>query len=42
MDGSFAQMSHCYEFIESRQSDECSCPEEDWIVGNRLAKCTCQ
>jgi hypothetical protein len=21
------------EFIESRKSDECGCPEEDWIIG---------
>lgn len=33
MDGSFEQMSNCYEFVESRQSDECGCPEEDWIIG---------
>lgn len=33
MDGSFEQMNNDYEFIESRLSDECGCPEEDWIIG---------
>ncbi len=33
MNGSFEQMSNCYEFIESRKNDECCCPEEDWIIG---------
>lgn len=31
--GSFEQKSNCYELIKSSQSDECGCPEEDWIIG---------
>ena len=33
MNGSFEQMSNHYEFIEARKSDECGCPEEDWVIG---------
>lgn len=31
--GSMTEMQKRYEFIESRKSDECGCPEEDWVIG---------
>lgn len=31
--GSLQQMKKHYEFVEARKSDECGCPEEDWVIG---------
>ncbi len=31
--GSFDEMSLIHDFIVSRNSDECNCPEEDWVIG---------
>jgi hypothetical protein len=30
--GTFEEMQLRYEFIDARKSDECGCPEEDWII----------
>jgi hypothetical protein len=31
--GSLEEMKKQFELVEIRQSEECGCPEEDWIIG---------
>lgn len=34
LSGSIEAMKCRNEFVSSNQSDECGCPEEDWVIGN--------
>lgn len=31
--GSLGEMTRVAELVEQRKSDECGCPEEDWLIG---------
>lgn len=31
--GEFSEFEKRFEFVGERLSDECGCPEEDWIIG---------
>jgi len=33
IEGSLKSMKTNHQFVEARASDECGCPEEDWVIG---------